>query len=212
MDDDLIKGYRRFRADLWPQERARFEQLSERGQRPRTMLIACSDSRVDPQMIFGAGPGELFVVRNVANLVPPYEPDGDRHGTSAAIEFAVRHLKVERIVVTGHAQCGGIKNLMSDASGPAEDDFISSWTSVAAPARSRVLRCQGLTPEQQQERCEHEAIRVSLDNLVTFPWVRERVAEGGLRLHGAYFAVFTGTLLWLNENDQFVSVDPTPSE
>lgn len=207
--DDLIEGYRRFRAGRWPRERERFENLASKGQKPRTLLIACSDSRVDPQSIFDAGPGELFVIRNVANLVPAYSPDGTLHGTSAAIEFAVRSLEVERVVVMGHARCGGILSLMADDPSPS-DDFVSRWTAIAAPARSRVLRAEGLDAEQRQERCEHEAIRVSLDNLVSFPWIRERVADGRLKLHGAYFAVFTGKLLWLDATDTFAPVAPPP--
>lgn len=192
----LIDGYRRFRTETWPQQRARFEQLAEQGQRPHTMIIACSDSRVDPGMIFSAGPGELFVVRNVANLVPPYMPDAAFHGTSAAVEFAVRVLGVRELVVMGHALCGGVRALLEGA--PAEaSDFVTNWISIAAPARERVLAC--VPAEARQEACELETVRISLANLMTFPWVAEAVEAGRLRLRGAHFGVATGRLMVLDE-------------
>jgi carbonic anhydrase len=191
----LLDGYRKFREETWPQQRARFEELAARGQTPHTMVIACSDSRVDPQMIFSAGPGELFVVRNVANLVPPYMPDAAFHGTSAAVEFAVRVLGVGRIVVMGHALCGGIRALIEGA--PAEAaDFVAGWIGIAERARSAALRCDD--PVAAQEAAEQEAIRISLANLMTFPWVAEAVNSGGLRLRGAHFGVATGRLLVLD--------------
>ena len=190
--DALIEGYRRFRAETWPRERARFEELAAQGQRPHTMVIACSDSRVDPQMIFSAGPGELFVLRNVANLVPPYMPDALFHGTSAAVEFAVRVLQVERIVVMGHALCGGIRAVL-DGTPPEARDFVAGWIGIAERARAVALRCD--VPEERQEAAEHEAVRISLANLMTFPWVQEAVAAGRLSLHGAHFGVATGRLV-----------------
>ena len=190
--DELIAGYRRFRAETWPQQRARFEELAAQGQRPHTMIIACSDSRVDPQSIFAAGPGELFILRNVANLVPPYMPDELFHGSSAAVEFAVRVLKVDRIVVMGHALCGGISALLNGPP-PEVQDFVAGWIGIAERARKVALRCD--VPEQRQEIAEHEAVRISLDNLMTFPWVAEAVAAGRLSLHGAHFGVATGRLV-----------------
>jgi carbonic anhydrase len=159
------------------------------------MVIACSDSRVDPQMIFSAGPGELFVVRNVANLVPPYMPDAAFHGTSAAVEFAVRVLGVGRIVVMGHALCGGIRALIEGTPDQASD-FIAGWIHIADRARATALRCD--TPDAAQEAGEHEAIRISLENLMSFPWVADAVAAGTLRLRGAHFGVATGRLLLLD--------------
>ncbi len=191
----LVSGYRRFREETWPQQRARFEELAAQGQRPRAMVIACSDSRVDPQMIFSAGPGELFVVRNVANLVPPYMPDAAFHGTSAAVEFGVRVLGVRDLVVMGHALCGGVRALLTGVP-PAAGDFVAGWISIAERARNVALRCDD--PEAQQEVAEHEAVRISLANLLTFPWVAEAVAEGRLRLHGAHFGVATGRLMLLD--------------
>ena len=198
----LIDGYRRFRADTWPQERARFEELASRGQRPHTMVIACSDSRVDPAVIFGAGPGELFVVRNVANLVPPYTPDGTYHGTSAALEFGVRVLGVSQLMVMGHAMCGGVTALLRGAP-PEARDFVPAWMSIAIEARSRVLACMPV--EQAQEACELETVRVSLANLLTFPWVAEAVTEGRLTLQGAHFAVATGRLMLLGADGEFAA-------
>lgn len=191
----LLDGYRRFRAETWPEARARFEELAASGQRPHTLVIACSDSRVDPQMIFSAGPGELFVVRNVANLVPPYMPDAAFHGTSAAVEFAVRVLGVDRIVVMGHALCGGIGALLGGAPDQARD-FVAGWIGIAERARAAALRCDD--PVAAQEAAEQEAIRISLDNLLTFPWLAEAVAGGRLELRGAHFGVATGRLLVLD--------------
>jgi carbonic anhydrase len=198
----LIAGYRRFRAETWPRERAHFEALAALGQRPRAMVIACSDSRVDPQMVFGAGPGELFVVRNVANLVPPYAPDAAYHGTSAALEFGVRVLRVPELVVMGHALCGGVRALLEGA--PAEAmDFVAPWMRIARPA---LLACDAAAPEDRQEACEQETVRLSLANLRTFPWVREAVEAGQLRLHGCHFGVATGRLTRLDAEGRFAPV------
>jgi len=197
--DDLINGYRRFRSGTWQSERARFEELSRLGQRPRTLVIACSDSRTDPQMVFNAAPGELFVVRNVANLVPPYGPDDQPHGVSSAIEFAVRALRVGEIVVMGHAMCGGIHALLNGA--PAElSDFVGQWVRIADPALARALKAP---PERRQDVCEHEAVRLSLVNLMTFPWIEAAVAAGDLALHGCFFDIRSGVLERLGEDDIF---------
>ncbi len=197
--DDLISGYRRFRSGTWINERSRFEELSRLGQRPRALVIACSDSRTDPQMVFNARPGELFVVRNVANLAPPYGPDDQPHGISAAIEFAVRALRVSEIVVMGHAMCGGIKALLDGA--PAEvSDFVETWVGIAEPARQRAMLAP---PEQRQDVCEHESVRFSLGNLMTFPWIKERVEAGDLRLHGCFFDIRSGILERLGEDGTF---------
>lgn len=197
--DDLIAGYRRFRAGTWQAERSRFEALSRLGQRPRALIIACSDSRTDPQMVFNARPGELFVVRNVANLVPPYGPDAKPHGVSSAIEFAVRSLKVREIVVLGHAMCGGIQALLNGA--PSEvSDFVGQWVSIAEPARARAL---AVPPEQRQSVCEHDAVCLSLDNLMTFPWIKDAVEAGHTTLHGCFFDIRSGVLEHLSEDGVF---------
>lgn len=197
--DKLIEGYRRFRDGPWPERRKQFEQLAAMGQRPRVMVIACSDSRVDPGMIFDAGPGELFTVRNVASLVPPFQPDGSLHGTSAAVEFAVCSLQVSAIIVMGHGMCGGIQALLEGA--PA-GDFLGPWIRIAAPARNRVLRCE---PADPQLACEHEAVRLSLDNLMSFPFVAERVLDKRLSLQGAHFDIRTGKLQMLDRQGNFVA-------
>lgn len=201
--DNLIDGYRRFRELQWPDHKTLFERLAARGQTPETFVIACSDSRVDPQMIFNAGPGELFVARNVANLVPPYQPDSNYHGTSAALEFAVRVLKVKRVVVMGHAQCGGVNALLQGAP-PGARDFVAQWITIADEAREETLAAD-LPEEERQRYCEHCCVRLAVRNLMTFPWVAERVHAGDLTLHGAYFGVATGRLELMGEDGQFRS-------
>jgi carbonic anhydrase len=197
--EDLISGYRRFRAGMWSRERQRFEELSRDGQRPKTLVVACSDSRTDPQMVFNARPGELFVIRNVANLVPPYGPDLQYHGTSAALEFGVRELKVQRIVVLGHAMCGGIDALLHG--GPAAgNDFVGNWMHIAEPARQRALE---MPAEQRQGECERESVRLSLDNLLTFPWIKDAVTQGRLKLHGCFFDIRSGILETLGDEGVF---------
>ncbi len=199
--DTLLAGYRRFRENVWPERRRMFESLAEHGQSPKALVVACVDSRVDPAVIFDAAPGEMLTVRNVANLVPPYEPDAAYHGTSAALEFGVRVLAVPHLIVLGHGSCGGIRALMDGAPGTA-NEFVAPWMSIAAPARTRALAC---SPEERQRCCEHEAIKVSLANLMTFPWVAERVASGKLHLHGAWFAIHSGELLTLQPEGSFAS-------
>ncbi|TCT07563.1 carbonic anhydrase [Aquabacter spiritensis] len=202
--DELIDGYRRFRELAWPDHKALFERLAARGQTPHTFVVACSDSRVDPQMIFNSGPGELFVARNVANLVPPYQPDSRYHGTSAALEFAVRVLKVRKIVVMGHAQCGGVHALLQGAP-PGAQDFVAHWIEIAEEARRQTL-ASDLPSEERQRFCELCCVRLSLGNLATFPWVAERVATGELSLNGAYFGVATGRLEVMDEDGEFRAV------
>ncbi len=194
----LLDGYARFRESAWPERRALFERLAAHGQRPRTMVIACSDSRVDPAMIFDAGPGELFVVRNVANLVPPYQPDGNYHGTSAALEFGVCTLEVQDLIVMGHGLCGGVQALLSD--GAPQGDFVGSWIHLAERARNRVLACDA--PDRQLAG-EHAVVCVALENLASFPWIASRIAAGTLRLHGAHFDVRSGVLATLQPDGSF---------
>ena len=200
--DDLIAGYRRFRATSWPERRWLFEHLAERGQRPQTMVVACADSRVDPAMIFDAEPGDIFVVRNVANLVPPYAPDGSCHGTGAALEFGVLALQVRHLVILGHGLCGGIRVLLGGVS-PPPGDFLGPWIATAARARDRVLAC---TPDDPQLAGELAGIELSLENVLTFPWVAERVADGRLRLHGAHFDTRTGVLSVRQPDGVFLAV------
>jgi len=195
--DTLIDGYRRFRETGWARERERWSRLAE-GQNPRVMVIACSDSRVDPTQIFDSGPGEMFVVRNVAALVPPFETTAGRHGVSAALEFAVTQLQVEEIVVMGHGFCGGCAAALTgqfDEAAHGAGHFIADWIELLRPARDKVRAEHG----QDFRAMELEGVKVSLANLRTFPWVRERESDGRLRLHGAYFAIADGILHLLDE-------------
>jgi carbonic anhydrase len=191
----LLEGHGRFKTGYYQQHKDIFENLSRFGQSPPAMVIACSDSRVSPEVIFDTAPGEIFVVRNVSNLVPPYAPDMGNHGTSAALEFAVTALNVRTIVVLGHSQCGGIRALVTGPDGD-HGDFIESWMAIARPARQRVCDSPD-APEDFDKRCalcERESIRVSLANLLTFPWIASRVAAGTLTLAGLHFNVQTGEL------------------
>ncbi|WP_210496471.1 carbonic anhydrase [Microvirga antarctica] len=190
----LSEGYSAFLADRFPNEKRRFESLAEKGQSPEIMVIGCCDSRVSPEVIFDASPGEIFVVRNVANLVPPYETNGDYHGTSAALEFAVQALRVKHIVVLGHARCGGIRAFAENAAPLSSGDFIGRWMNLVAPAAERIGPPTDDMPAYQT-RLELAAIDNSLQNLMTFPCVRILVERGKLALHGAYFGVATGVLL-----------------
>lgn len=200
--EKLIEGYRRFRASRWQAEKQRFEETADFGQKPRALVIACSDSRVDPQMIFGARPGELFIIRNVANLAPPFEQDRAYHGTSAALEFAVRSLKVSEIIILGHGMCGGIHALLNGA--PEGSDFIQHWMEIAEPAKRATEGCE---PNARQRACEEATVRLSIANLMTFPWVAEAVVAGRLSLHGAYFDIRHGQLLRLQADGTFAAVE-----
>jgi carbonic anhydrase len=198
--ESLLAGYRRFRAAGWPEHRQIFQRLAEQGQKPAAMVVACVDSRVDPAVIFDVAPGQLLTVRNVANLVPPYEPDARYHGTSAALEFGICVLEIPDLVVLGHGQCGGVKALLRGAP-IMQGDFFGQWMSLAGAARERALSC--MPASQAQLCCEEEVIRVSLRNLMTFPWIASRVAAGRLRLHGAWFAIHSGELKILGEDGNF---------
>jgi len=192
----FIAGFERFQAKYFQDERSLFSRLRE-NQQPRALVISCSDSRVDPALLTGAKPGDLFVVRNVANLVPPYRHEAEAPGIRSAIEFAVKSLEVEHIIVLGHSSCGGIEALMS-GEGITEHryEFIGAWISIARRAREWVLRELPEEPTDVQARaCEQVAILVSLDNLLSFPWIRERVDKNTLALHGWYFDIDTGELL-----------------
>ena len=198
--DRLMEGFSRFRQNYFGEDRELYEQLTKQGQTPKTIIVGCCDSRVDPAIITDCNPGDLFTIRNVANLVPPYETAGNYHGTSAALEFGVRHLNVDSIIVLGHSKCGGIRALLENAGTEAnEKSFVSSWMKVATNARNRVLsRMHGNTEEQMLRACEQEAILVSLDNLLTFPWILERVAQRKLVLYGWYFDLERGELLYFD--------------
>lgn len=196
--EKLVAGFGRFQQRYYQRERQLFEPLVRQGQSPKVMIIACCDSRVDPAIITDCDPGDLFVVRNVANLVPPYETGGSYHGTSAALEFAVRTLRVAHVVVLGHSQCGGIRALV-DGTGE-RGGFIAPWMEIAASARDAVAaRLPDASPEEHVCAVEQGGIQVSLANLRTFPWIAQAVERGELRLHGWYFDIKAGALLRYDE-------------
>lgn len=188
----LLDGYQSFYQKYFIENPEIYEKLLKDGQSPKTLVIACSDSRVDPSILLDTKPGDIFVIRNVANLVPPYESDfGGCHGTSAAIEYAVNHLNVENIIVLGHSDCGGIKTLIDDQQN--DHTFIDNWLYVAHEAKASALEAAHNGPHAC-ELCEKEAIRISVDNLMTFPFVKEKVEAGKLDLHGWYFNLNSGSI------------------
>ena len=198
----LVEGYRRFRGDGYVKQKARFDALSQDGQSPPVMIISCCDSRVDPAAIFDTEPGQIFALRNVANLVPPYETGGGLHGASAAIEFGVLGLNVRHIIVLGHGQCGGITAALKGANlGLEGANFVENWMDIISESREQIVE---QAPENPQRALELEAIKVSLANLRSFPFIATREASGTLRLHGAWFAIADGLLHVLNEvNGEF---------
>ncbi len=195
----LIDGYSAFSSGRLQSEQDRYRELAERGQTPEIMVIGCCDSRVSPEVIFDARPGELFVVRNVANLVPPYEVDGKYHGVSAALEFGVGALKVKHIVVLGHAQCGGVRAYAEDAEPISPGDFIGRWMSLMEPAAKKVGERGSLSRAEFLERMEKASIANTLDNLMTFPRLRKLIERDAVTLHGAYFGVALGELSLLDQ-------------
>ena len=190
----LIDGYGAFASGRLQSEQDRYRELAEHGQTPEIMVIGCCDSRVSPEVIFDARPGELFVVRNVANLVPPYETDGKYHGVSAAREFGVGVLKVKHIVILGHAHCGGIRAYAEDTAPISPGDFIGRWMSLMAPAAEKVGARGSMSRTEYLERMEQASILNTLDNLMTFPRLSKLVERGAVTLHGAYFGVAKGEL------------------
>ena len=192
----LIEGFQRFRAHHYERDGTSFKQLVSQGQSPKIMVVACSDSRVDPAIVTDCDPGDLFVVRNVANLVPPYEEGGGYHGTSAALEFAVSCLRVEHVIVMGHARCGGIRALLGNIRFEGgTGQFITPWMSIAEEARREVATTHAVeNADTRAAACERAAMRVSLGNLETFPFVREAVTAARLQLHGWYFDLDHGEL------------------
>lgn len=201
---NLLGGYAHFRKNRLPRERERYEELAEAGQKPDTMVIACCDSRSAPEVVFGAAPGEMFVVRNVANIIPPYAPDDEYHGTSAALEFAVQELRVKHIIVMGHGRCGGIAAFRSQMTGDAlkplsPGDFIGKWISLLEPV-AKNLKCTGSeTAEELQGKLEVASIRQSIEHLKTFPCVSILLEREQIGLHGAWFDISTGELWTMNE-------------
>jgi carbonic anhydrase len=201
----LIEGFKRFRADYFEEHRARFERLAGRRQHPRYAVVTCCDSRIDTTRIFDAVPGEIFLVRNIANLVPAYKPDEQQHSTSAAIEYAIRFLKVGQFVILGHAGCGGISALLDPPK--QETDFVGSWLEIARPVRERVLGRAHASPEERQRACELEALKASLENVLSFPWVSARIDDGSLQADALYLDLERGEmLLYDRAKDAFAPV------
>ena len=201
----LLGGYAHFRKTRLLRERERYEQLAEKGQKPDTMIIACCDSRSAPETIFGTAPGEIFVVRNVANIMPPYESDGDYHGTSAALEFAVQALRVKHIVVMGHGRCGGIAAFRQQLTGEDTEplspgDFIGKWISLLEPVVNNIERSGDESPEELQMKLECGSIRQSIEHLKTFPCVSILLEREQIGLHGAWFDISSGELWTMNED------------
>ena len=195
----LLYGYQSFKDDRYAREHARYRSLAEDGQKPEVMIIACCDSRSAPETIFNAAPGEIFVVRNVANLVPPYEPDGAYESTSAALEFAVQSLRVRHIVVLGHGRCGGISAVLHPAAEPlSPGDFIGKWMKLLGPAASEIEAGGLLTDAERQTALERASIRHSIANLRTFPCVSILEDRERLSLHGAWFDIAHGELWTMN--------------
>lgn len=200
--DRLIQGYRDFRNGDYPAQKALYEELGTKGQSPKVMLIACSDSRADPSDIFNAYPGEMFVTRNVANIVPPMELTKGYHGTSATIEYAVKVLKVEVIVVMGHESCGGIQGCLDGMGHDPNAGYVGKWVSIINEVRDRVL-ARELPEDEISFEMELEGVRQSLTNLMTFPFVKEAVEAGELKLQGAYFSIIQARLMMANDDGEF---------
>lgn len=200
--EKLIKGYEEYREGYFREHCRCLEELGQKGQSPKIAVVACCDSRVDPTVITSSKLGDLFVIRNVANLVPPFRKTEYWHGTSAALEFAVRHLNVEHIIVLGHANCGGIRSLFAtDQDDAAPDEFIGTWMSIADKARQQVLDDPELkTLDERAKACEQISIQASLANLMTYSWIRKRVEDESLELHGWYYNVVSGELLMMEHD------------
>lgn len=200
---NLVEGFQRFREQHFERNDSLYQQLVKEGQTPKTLVVACCDSRVDPALVLDCEPGDLFVIRNVANLVPPSESRAGHHGTTAAIEYAIRILKVEHIIVLGHAHCGGINTLVKTGGVANPDSYMADWMCLAESARASVMAdMPDASQEEQMRACEQRAILVSLQNLMTFSWVQERVSIGELTLHGWYFDIEHGQLLRFNTDTQ----------
>jgi carbonic anhydrase len=205
----LIDGYRTFLGSSLRREQDRYRDLAQTGQSPEVMVIGCCDSRVSPEAIFDARPGELFVVRNVANIVPPYAPDGQAHGVSAALEFGVAALKVKHIVVLGHERCGGVRAYAEDAEPLSPGDFIGKWMRLMAPAMDKIGPRGDAPADDYLLRLEQANVANSLDNLLTFPRLRKLIERGSVAIHGAYFGVATGMLSVLDQaTGRFVQMVP----
>ncbi|MBI4006592.1 MAG: carbonic anhydrase [Gammaproteobacteria bacterium] len=201
--EKLIAGFRQFRKRYYEDEPELFKQLINKGQSPKALVIACCDSRVHPAQVMDTDPGDIFVVRNVANVVPPCQDDGKSHGTSAAIEFAVKHLGVKHIIIFGHGQCGGVRSLMEGKHQDHKHGFIDAWMDIVAPAREKILKeHRDAAFDDQCRACELAVIDISVNNLMTFPWIREMVVRNNLFIHGWYFDIEQGILFERDKSEK----------
>lgn len=215
LPDKLLAGYHSFITNRYPQEHTRYRALAREGQKPEIMMIACCDSRSAPEIIFNTDPGEVFVIRNVANQVPPFQPDGEYHATSAALEYAVQLLEVKHIVVLGHGRCGGIGAALRPDDAPlSSNDFIGKWMHLLKPAAEMVLSNELMTQAERQTALERISLRFSVANLRTFPWIDAREKAGQLTLHAAWFDISSGELWVLEkESGDFIRPElPAPEE
>jgi carbonic anhydrase len=206
--DKLIDGYRRFRRTTFARERSRYERLAAKGQKPKVLIISCSDSRVSPSIVFNTPPGAIFVARNIANIVPPHDPNGVPRSIGAAVEYAVKVLNVSDIVIKGHARCGGVAALVDGGAHLPENDYLKSWVAVAAPARKLFPpNFDSLGEAEKRRASEHAVIQNSIMNLSGYPWVRERLDAGTLKIHGWHFDFENGKLTRLDhESGEWVTV------
>jgi len=207
--DRLIGGYRKFRRTTFTRERNRYARLAEKGQHPKILIIACSDSRVSPSIIFDTPPGAIFVARNIANIVPPHDPDGKPRSIGAAVEYAVKVLNITDIVVKGHARCGGVQALITRGEGLPATDYLKPWVEVAAPALSLLpSNFEALSADDKQRAAEQAVVQNSIMNLSGFPWVRERLDSGTLKIHGWHFDMHDGKLMQLDhESGEWVVLE-----
>lgn len=199
---ELVDGYKRFRSTYFGEQAELFPRLSTEGQSPKILVVACCDSRVDPAIILDCAPGDLFVIRNVANIVPPYEAAGNYHGTSAALEFAIHYLPIRHIIVLGHAQCGGIQTLLNNQGAAQGSEFIGSWMNIVSNACEMGQTLEPDSGQTPAQACEKAAIIISLKNLLSFSWINSKVEDGSLHLHGWYFNLVNGKLSTYNPSDQ----------
>jgi carbonic anhydrase len=206
--EQLLKGYANFMSGRYSREEQRYRELAREGQSPTALVIACSDSRSAPETIFDVGPGELFVIRNIANLVPPYQPDANLHGTSSALEFAIRQLEVPHVIIMGHGRCGGIHAALNPKSAAvAQWDFLGNWLQLLAPVAAEVGGYATMTEGEKRTALERISIRHSIANLRTFPFVKAAEDAGRLALHGAWFDISSGEL-WVMDVDSGDFVRP----
>lgn len=197
--DQLVEGYRKFRRSRFRSYRKLYETLAQKGQKPGVLMIACSDSRVSPTTIFSADPGQIFVARNIASIVPPYDPDSKPRSVGAALEYAIKVLKVGDIIVLGHARCGGVHALLTNGEGLPPNDYLKPWVEVAAPARALCPTGMDKMHEHERGLCGEQAVvQLSINNMSNYPWVRERLDAGDLKIHGFHFDLFNGQLARLD--------------